>query len=289
MEKDTTLKAVAVQNDVTSKVVTYEYTIDQVLIEPPLASVPSSDFNKPFELEITSNLLDAKIIYTLDGTTPTLGHGVLYGDPILINDNTVVKAIAAHGGLISEVSTFTYNYHSDGNSATFPDIMGHWAKEDILFLAQRELITGYPNGNFGPDDPISRASVATILVRELGLSMDDNQQFDDVPANHWASGNIGAAANQGIITGNGHGEFKPDDPLTREEMAAILVRAYELTGSSTISFPDVDENSWSYPYIEKLVANNITTGLPDGTYAPKKNISRAEFSAMVARVIRAEN
>ncbi|MGJ9458131.1 S8 family serine peptidase [Oceanobacillus sp. CF4.6] len=286
LEEDTTLKAVAIQNDIPSKVVTYEYTIDQVVIETPSASVPSGEFKNPFELELTSNLADAKIIYTLDESTPTANHGMLYEEPILIKENTVLKTIAIHGGLISDLNTFTYKYNSNQDAITFPDTVGHWAESDILFLAQKELITGYPNGNFGPKDNITRGSAAAIIVRELELTLEDNHNFQDVPANHWASGYIGAAAKEGIITGNDYGEFNPDAPLTREEMAAILVRGYKLTGESNILFPDVDKGSWAYPYIEKLVANNITTGLPDGSYAPKKNISRSEFATMVARVIK---
>ncbi|WP_067730226.1 S8 family serine peptidase [Oceanobacillus damuensis] len=286
IEEDTTLKAVAIQNDKQSEVVTYEYTIDQVEIETPSASVPSGKFNNPFELELTTNLADAKIFYTLDGSTPTANHGILYEEPILIKEDTVVKAIAIHGGLISDENTFTYEFNS--NTITFPDTVGHWAESEILFLAENNLITGYPNGNFGPKDNITRASAAAIIVREQGLTLDKDHNFEDVPANHWALGYIGAAAKKGIITGNGYGDFNPDAPLTRGEMAAIIVRAYNLTGESSVIFTDVDKDSWAYTYIEKLVANNITTGLPDGSYAPKKNISRSEFATMVTRVIMQE-
>lgn len=89
----------------------------------------------------------------------------------------------------------------------------------------------------------------------------------------------------GIWTGYPDGTFKPDGRLSRQDMAVILVRAYELSGDSSDSFSDVSEGSWSYPYIAALTSNQVTSGYLDGTFRPSRDITRAEFSVMVARVI----
>ncbi|RBW67600.1 hypothetical protein DS031_21255 [Bacillus taeanensis] len=68
-------------------------------------------------------------------------------------------------------------------------------------------------------------------------------------------------------------------------MASILVRAYELSGKASVSFIDVKSSSWSYKPIQALVANKITAGYLDGTFRPQSNITRAEFSVLLARVI----
>jgi hypothetical protein len=173
------------------------------------------------------------------------------------------------------------------DSGKFPDISNHWARADIENLANQGLITGYPNGNFGPDDPITRASAATLISRVIGLSEGaETAEFADVPSNHGAYDAISAVENAGIMVGDEHNQFHPNARLTREEMAAILVRAFHLTGTAQVSFSDVKSNSWSYPYINTLVANSITGGFPDGTFGPKKHITRAEFVTMLSRAMK---
>ncbi|WP_143833698.1 S8 family serine peptidase [Oceanobacillus senegalensis] len=174
---------------------------------------------------------------------------------------------------------------SDSDTVSFSDTDEHWAEEEILYLAQKGIISGYPDGRFGPNDHIDRASAAKIIVEELKLPIENGHTFKDVPTDHWALGYIEAAAKEGIITGNEDGQFHPNHPLTRAEMAAILTRAYDLKGSAEMIFPDVNERAWSYPYIEKLVANDITTGLPNGKYGPKNKITRGEFAVMITRAI----
>ncbi|MCM3762511.1 amidase family protein [Alkalihalobacillus oceani] len=166
----------------------------------------------------------------------------------------------------------------------FADVGGHWAADYIDTLVELGLISGYPDGTFRPNASISRAEAARIIARELGLE-DGESSFADVAAGHWAAADIGAVESAGILTGYPDGTFKPDGRLSRQEMAVILVRAYELSGDSSASFSDVSEGSWSYPYIAALTSNQVTSGYLDGTFRPSRDITRAEFSVMVARVI----
>lgn len=248
----------------------------------PKSDVPSGIYVEQIVVKLTRDNYYDSIIYTLDGTEPTLTNGQVYNGPISIDKNTVVKAIAVRGMEVSNTATFTYDIRPE-KKITFPDALGNWAEKDIQYLANLDLITGYPDGNFGVKDPISRAEASAILVRELELPLEAST-FKDVDKGYWASKYIGAATKAGIFTGYDETSFKPLNPLTREEMAAILVRAYDLTGSATVTFKDVTP-TWSQPYIETLIANNITTGFPDNTFRPKSNISRSEFAAMLARVL----
>ncbi|MFZ3580397.1 S8 family serine peptidase [Virgibacillus sp. DJP39] len=283
IDSDSTLKVIAVQDGFTSKVITYDYLIEKLVVAAPEASVPSGEFTEQFQLNVTSDLLDAKIFYTLDGSTPSLENGFLYDEPIVISNTTVLKAIAVHGNIKSDVSTFTYT-NTSNIGKPFSDTVDHWAENDISFLAEKQIINGYPDNSFHPNESIKRSESASMIVKEMDLPLEGSD-FPDVSESHWASGYIGAASKAGIITGYNDGDFIPNAYLSREEMAVILVRAYKLSGSSSMTFSDLNSESWSYSYVEKLVANEITTGYSDGTFRPKNDITRAEFCAMLARVL----
>ncbi|MDL4838895.1 S8 family serine peptidase [Aquibacillus rhizosphaerae] len=246
----------------------------------PVASLGSGVYLEPIEVALTSDSGSA-IYYTLDGTDPSHTSGELYTNPIKLDKNTILKAVTIESYITSEIVTYNYTIATD---SIFTDTVGHWAERNITYLYYQNVITGYSNGTFLPNDKITRAEATTIIIRELGLPLE-NSNFVDVSNNYWASKYIGAAVNAKIINGYDGNKFKPNDYLTRAEMAAILVRAYKLTGNSDISFPDVSGNYWAHDYIENLLANKITNGYSDGNFGPKDNIKRAEFATMIARVL----
>ncbi|MBU8907607.1 S-layer homology domain-containing protein [Desertibacillus haloalkaliphilus] len=186
--------------------------------------------------------------------------------------------------VLTYLFVFTIPFLNIKAETTFSDVNSHWAKLEIEFLSDIGVIGGYPNGQFGVNDDIKRSEAAAIIVRELGLPTEKST-FNDVPQSHWALEEIGASAEAGIIGGYPDGEFKPEQTLSRQEMAAILVRAYELSGNTEVPFHDVDLDSWAYDSIESLLANDITVGYSDQTFRPENNISRAEFSVFLARVL----
>lgn len=164
----------------------------------------------------------------------------------------------------------------------------YWAKEEIQFLAEKEIIFGYKNGNFGVDDPIRRADAATMLVRALGLDTKNRPEphFKDVAVGSHAYKYIAAAVDEKIFEGN-NGEFQPNAPLTRAQMAAVLTRAFQLSDSGPkASFKDVRRSDWHYDFVQALYANEITFGYTDNTFRPYENITRAQFSAFLARVLK---
>ena len=137
---------------------------------------------------------------------------------------------------------------------------------------------------FGINDSITRAAAALVIAKELDLPLQHGT-FNDVKQTHWASEYIGAMEAAGILSGYNDGSFRPNASLSREEMATLIVRAYNLTGESPVQFSDVKKDSWSYDYIETLVANKIVTGFPDGTFHPKEPIKRAEFAVMMSKLL----
>lgn len=107
------------------------------------------------------------------------------------------------------------------------DISGHWAKVNIEKLVALGAICGYPDGTFKPESTITRAEFATVLVKAFKLGAKQGKMFADT-ASHWAKDYIATASSYGIINGYDSARFGPDDPVTREQMAFMAVKAAKL-------------------------------------------------------------
>ncbi|MFD1358988.1 S-layer homology domain-containing protein [Fictibacillus halophilus] len=162
-----------------------------------------------------------------------------------------------------------------------------WAKTSILRLSSQSIINGYQNGQFGPNDNITRVQAAIMIANQMGLNTANvtNPGFSDVSTATFGYDKIATIAEIGAITGYPDNTFKPNGTLTRGEMAAIVERAYQLKGTTTKSFPDVKLGYWAYDSILKVLANDIVGGYEDGTFRPNNPITRAEFSVMLDRYI----
>lgn len=161
----------------------------------------------------------------------------------------------------------------------------HWASSTIEYLNTQELIKGYPNGTFKPESTITRAEAATIIARALGITKTKNSTFTDVKSTHFAYDAIAAVAEKGIITGREASKFSPDGKLTRAEMATILKRAYNLTGTTVLPFKDVPSTHWAYEAIQTVYQNQLTGGYPDNTFKPNNSITRAEFATFLTKIL----
>ncbi|MFK2824611.1 S-layer homology domain-containing protein [Bacillus sp. B190/17] len=160
-------------------------------------------------------------------------------------------------------------------------------KKEIEFLTSKEIIFGYPDGTFRPNEPIKRVHAVQMIMREMKpeLGKAPNPNFKDIKPGDRGYEEVAKAVEMGIISGKGNNIFDPQGNLTRAEMAIILVRAYELGGIYPKGFTDVPMSSKAYWYISSLAASNITVGYPDGTFKPVQPINRAQFSAFMARII----
>lgn len=119
------------------------------------------------------------------------------------------------------------------DSKTFPDIAGHANQQAIVELARRSVINGMEDGSFKPNDGMTRAEFATIVVRALGLEPKANNAFSDVKTTDWFAPYIGTASTYGIINGVGDGKFDPNGPIVRQEAAVMVARAAQLCGIDT--------------------------------------------------------
>jgi hypothetical protein len=178
---------------------------------------------------------------------------------------------------------------ADRMVAGFRDISGHWAESDIAMLAGMGLVAGSGNYRFEPDRSITRAEAVTMLVNAFDLKNGSAIRYRDVPAKHWAYKAIASAVNAGWVKGYPDGTFRPNRPITREEMAAMLVRALNVAVRQPASppFADVEPTRWSAGEIAALKNQHLAGGYPDFRFRPEQLASRAEFAAVLLRVLNA--
>ena len=172
------------------------------------------------------------------------------------------------------------------SAATFKDLNNEfWAKDEISYLVEHNIIKGYPDGTFIPNKTITKAQGAMMLVRALNLQTTNNPDpgFSDVSKNHSAYKEIAAAVAAGIFDKGG--KFNPNEEMTREAVAVAIANAFKLQSSGQLKFTDVPTTSSAYKAIASLAEHDITTGYADGTFKPNAKVTRAQFSAFVARAL----
>ncbi len=171
---------------------------------------------------------------------------------------------------------------------TFSDVTPEkpqWAYDAIERMAAQGIIQGYPDKTFKWRNGIERQHVSLMFTRAFPelKSKAPYAYFNDVPKNHKYFEPIMATQQAGIVAGY-QNKFRPAGMLTREEMAKVLVIAFDLEVKGSHNFPDVDRNGWADPYIDTLYAAGIAVG-SDGKFNPKNNVSRAEFAVFMDRSI----
>ena len=148
-------------------------------------------------------------------------------------------------------------------------------------------VQGYPDGTVKPAGNITRAETAAILFR----LMDDASRktyystksgFRDVASSSWYNTYVATLNNAGVITDSSNGYFRPNEAITRAELAAMLAKFSETTGAANY-FNDVSAKYWAANAIAICAKLGWITGYPDGTFRPDKNVTRAELMAMINR------
>ncbi len=170
-------------------------------------------------------------------------------------------------------------------ASTFPDVNeSERFYDEIMYLVGKNVIQGYPSGQFGPDDYVTRSAAAIMIGRVLDYNgAQADTSFPDVPKSNKASGYIQKAYENNIIQGFPDGTFRPDEIVTREQMAIFLARAFDLTEEEVVPFNDISVQMKSFSSIRKVIAFGVTEGYPNGTFQPTTKLTRAQFSAFLAR------
>lgn len=221
-------------------------------------------------------------------TTPRFG-GVVY---IIITDSGIVGNLPNVSGEIAPLtvapiddSNFNFvNYYGKSGKVEKPVKVGPQLNRDDHVA----YIMGYPDGTVQPEGEITRAEACTIFFRLLTDSSRDyyfskTNDYTDVNAGDWFNNAISTLSNAGIVTGYNDGTFRPNQPITRGEMAKIIANFANLN-KGTKSFTDLSGH-WSKTYVELAAGNGWIAGYPDGSFRPDQKITRAETVTMINRVL----
>ena len=167
-----------------------------------------------------------------------------------------------------------------------------WYYDSVLWAAANGVMNGTGNGVFSPDEATSRAMTVTILWRMAGEpAATGDLTFLDVPAGTWYTSAVRWAAANGIVDGYSKTAFGPSDPVTREQLAAILYRYARHAGADTEgTFPALDRfpdaravSGWALSALRWAVGTKLIGGMGDGTLSPRAQASRAQVAAIVMR------
>lgn len=175
------------------------------------------------------------------------------------------------------------------NGETFTDIKAASDYyEYVNELFERGFVSGYKDGSFKPGGLLTRAEASKILALNLGLNVTKsfNPTFKDVSTSDWAYPYIEALKEAGVIDGFQDGTFKPNSPITRNQMAKIIVNGYGLEPAKEINLPFTDtqlKNNWAAPYIQILYDLGITTGQSALKYGGISTLTRGDMAAFTIR------
>jgi len=173
-----------------------------------------------------------------------------------------------------------------------------WYTPAISFVLEKGYFIGMSDTEFAPSGTMTRAMFVTVIARMDGAEIDNSVQssFNDVKANAWYTGSIEWAAANGIVKGYEDGSFRPNNHVTRQEMAAIMARYIDWSsarsgstpapGDGETVFADQEEvdKSWAANAIKTCVAYGLLKGYPDGSFGGKRNSTRAEVAAVIERL-----
>ena len=184
--------------------------------------------------------------------------------------------------VLAFVIAFTMMLGFSVSASIFPDVEDNASyAEAVTILSSLKIMVGDDTGNFRPDDTITRAEVAAIVVRTLGLEDASNgakgtTNFTDVAADHWATGYINLATQKGIIAGYGDGTFGPEDPVQYEQATKMIVAALGYA-------PKADaEGGYPTGYLVVASQEGIAKGATGTSGEPAKRsvVARLVFNAL---------
>ena len=175
-------------------------------------------------------------------------------------------------------------------SADYSDFPQNWSKDAMEFAVKNNFITGVGEDKIAPKAALTRAQLAAILSRVMqtgagDVSVLDN--FTDADKNAWYAGAMAKAVELNILYGDGDSIY-PDRPVTRQELFAILVRAFSVTGgdeSTLASYNDAGSiSSWAKAAISAMIAQGYASGYEDKTLRPAQQVTREEFAQLLYRM-----
>jgi hypothetical protein len=200
----------------------------------------------------------------------------------------------------SEIPEYQIKLTATGcfSTASFNDVPANYWAGPFVERLYAAGITGGCGTNplrYCPEETVTRAQMAVFLLRGIHTSayappaIGPGSGFGDVPIDYWSGAWIKQLAAEGITTGCGNGNYCPEHPVTRAQMAVFLLRSkygasYTPPGvGAGTGFGDVPPNYWSAAWIKQLVTEGITAGCGSGNYCPENPVTRAQMAVFLVR------
>jgi hypothetical protein len=286
---------------------------------------------QPAELEMSPMLFEARLldataapVATLTDTVGYIGFSTVFSKT-MYNDLHMLSGVRLNpaGGTSTIPATFTPNldgslnvtFHYQGTGTfsvarknlNFPDVpANHYAKISIEALSSKLVINGFEDGTFRPNDTVTRAQFATMLIKTLGLKEKQltgtTRTFSDVALDAWFTHYVETAYRDNLISGMGDGSFAPEDTISAQDMAVMIARAYKYANPTAPALTDAErEETLSKimkridiaPYATDAVAlcakKGILTGMTFISYTPKVAADRAMAADMLYQLLKALN
>ncbi|MHA6480896.1 RCC1 domain-containing protein [Paenibacillus sp. strain BS8-2] len=227
---------------------------------------------------------------------------------VVVNEDGTVRHVPTRIVRIDGVLQIVINSRSNSlyavvsYPAKYEDISGHWADKDVRDIGSRLVEFGSSSANYQPEDGISRAEFAAIVISALGLSLDESgKAFTDVTASHPYADYIATAHAYSLLNGYEDGTFHPEDTITREEAMSVIARAMVLAeldltlddaqAEAVLSaFEDAPSiSAWALDSVAANLLAGIVNGRSELMLAPKDALTRAEAAVIVRRLLQQAN
>jgi hypothetical protein len=271
----------------------------QVVVKPIDFNITCTNGNKTVEVTKFNGYVERRVAIPegIDPSKITTGI-VLNSDGTFSHVPTTI--IVVNGKYYAKINSLTNSTYSVIYSPkTFKDVENHWAKDAVIDMGSRLVADGTGKGEFEPDRDMTRAEFAAIIVKALGLMRPGTGKdtFNDVTKADWYYDAVSIAHDYGIVSGYGSNEFRPTDKVTREQVMIMIARAMDITGLKTeLASVEADkllENfadaSLTADYARNSVAASIKAEIVTGgnrkTLAPKDNITKAETTVIIRRLL----
>ena len=207
-------------------------------------------------------------------------------------DDAVIKGTMPGRNLTIEVVYIKKS--TGGGSGTIDSPNKPTTKAPALTLNTDDhfaFINGYPDGSVQPEGNVTRAETAAILYRIMGDACQsyyktNSSSYSDVARGDWYNTYVATLENAGVIVDTRtNGKFRPNDAITRAELASMIAQFAGLESASAAKFNDVGSRYWAAEEIAIAAKMGWINGYPDGSFRPDRNVTRAELMAMVNRAL----
>lgn len=229
-------------------------------------------------------------MYRVNSVLPDVymsAYGLKNGDNIRVFFTTdYTKESGSHGGSTPSTVPTTPQQPTD---LPFTDVQaGAWYADAVKYVFDQGLMSGMSAQEFGPDGQVTRGQVVTILWRLAGSPTVSGKAFPDVSASAWYADAVAWASANGVVSGYENGGFGPGDPVTREQLAAILYRYAQLSGKDTDQTADlsgytdsVTISAWAPQALKWAVGSGLISGTGTHTLSPRGTATRAQIAVIL--------